>query len=173
MNEAVISKGVAGSLGAVNSFDIAHRKEVFGHYATGVVVITGVSPDGPSGFTCQTFGSLSVDLALIFFAASTASSSWQRIREVGVLGINILKDDQEPLARVFAASGTDKFSEVKWFRAPNGSPFLEGSLAYLEGTIREVTNHGDHDIVVAELDFASTEPGNPLVYYRGGYRLLS
>ena len=169
----VTFEGAGGSLGAVNTYDIAHRKEVFGHYATGVVVITGVSPDGPRGFTCQTFGSLSVDSALIFFAASAASTSWQRIREVGVLGVNILKDDQEPLARVFAVTGTDKFAEVSWFRAPNGSPFLEGSLAYLEGTIREVSNHGDHDIVVAELDFASTEPGNPLVYYRGGYRVLA
>ena len=157
----------------MNSYDHAHRRDVFGHYATGVVVITGVSPDGPRGFTCQTFGSLSIDLGLMFFAASTASTSWQRIREVGVLGVNILKDDQEPLARVFAVSGTDKFAEVSWFRAPNGSPFLEGSLSFLEGTIRGGGNHGDHDIVVVELDFASTEPGNPLVYYRGGYRLLA
>ena len=51
--------------------------------------------------------------------------------------------------------------------APNGSPFLDGCLAYLEGTIREVATHGDHDIIVAELDFAATEPGEPLVYYRG------
>lgn len=157
----------------MSTFDKAHSKEVFGHYATGIVVVTGVSADGPRGFTCQTFGSLSVETATVFFAASTASLSWQRIREVGVLGVNILKDDQEPLARVFAASGTDKFANVSWFRAPNGSPFLEGALAYLEGTIREVTNHGDHDIVVAELDFALTEPGNPLVYYRGGYRVLT
>ena len=163
----------AGSLGAVSPFDNAHYREVFGHYVTGIVVITGVSSDGPRGFTCQTFGSLSVDSALVFFAASTASVSWQRIREVGVLGVNILKDDQEPLARVFAVTGTDKFANISWFRAPNGSPFLKGSLAYLEGTIREVTNHGDHDIAVAELDFASTEPGNPLVYYRGGYRVLA
>jgi hypothetical protein len=26
---------------------------------------------------------------------------------------------------------------------------------------------------VAELDFASTEPGGPLAYYRGGYRVLA
>jgi flavin reductase (DIM6/NTAB) family NADH-FMN oxidoreductase RutF len=50
---------------------------------------------------------------------------------------------------------------------------LEGALAYVEGTIREVTNHGDHDIVVAEMDYASTEPGEPLIYYRGGYRDLT
>ena len=155
------------------SFDNAHCKEVLGHYATGIVVITALSPEGPAGFTCQTFGSLSVDAALVFFAATSTSVSWGRIRQVGVLGMNILKDDQETLARIFAVTGTDKFANVPWFRAPNGSPFLEGSLAYLEGTLREVVNHGDHDIAVAEIDFATTEPGEPLVYYRGGYRQLS
>jgi 3-hydroxy-9,10-secoandrosta-1,3,5(10)-triene-9,17-dione monooxygenase reductase component len=157
----------------VASFDNAHCKEVLGHYATGIVVITALSPEGPAGFTCQTFGSLSVDAALVFFAATSTSVSWGRIRQVGVLGVNILKDDQEVLARVFAVTGTDKFANVSWFRAPNGSPFLDGSLAYLEGTLREVVNHGDHDIAVAEIDFATTEPGEPLIYYRGGYRQLS
>jgi 3-hydroxy-9,10-secoandrosta-1,3,5(10)-triene-9,17-dione monooxygenase reductase component len=157
----------------VATFDNAHCKEVLGHYVTGIVVVTAMTPEGPAGFTCQTFGSLSIDSALVFFAATTTSPSWQRVKSVGVVGVNILCDDQEPLARAFAVSGVDKFEGVSWIAAPNGSPFLEGSLAYLEGTIREVTNHGDHDIVVAELDFASTEPGSPLVYYRGGYRVLA
>jgi 3-hydroxy-9,10-secoandrosta-1,3,5(10)-triene-9,17-dione monooxygenase reductase component len=157
----------------VASFDNAHCKEVLGHYVTGIVIVTAMTPEGPAGFTCQTFGSLSIDSALVFFAATSTSPSWQRVRQVGVVGINILRDDQEPLARGFAVSGVDKFAGVPWIAAPNGSPFLEGSLAYLEGTIREVTNHGDHDIIVAELDFASTEPGGPLAYYRGGYRVLA
>jgi flavin reductase (DIM6/NTAB) family NADH-FMN oxidoreductase RutF len=157
----------------VASFDNAHCKEVLGHYVTGIVIVTAMTPEGPAGFTCQTFGSLSIDSALVFFAATSTSPSWQRVRQVGVVGVNILRDDQEPLARGFAVSGVDKFAGVPWIAAPNGSPFLEGSLAYLEGTIREVTNHGDHDIIVAELDFASTEPGGPLAYYRGGYRVLA
>jgi flavin reductase (DIM6/NTAB) family NADH-FMN oxidoreductase RutF len=157
----------------VASFDNAHCKEVLGHYVTGIVIVTAMTPEGPAGFTCQTFGSLSIDSALVFFAATSTSASWQRVRQVGVVGVNILRDDQEPLARGFAVSGVDKFAGVPWIAAPNGSPFLEGSLAYLEGTIREVTNHGDHDIIVAELDFASTEPGGPLAYYRGGYRVLA
>ena len=153
-------------------FDSAHFKEVLGHYVTGIVVVTAMTPEGPAGFTCQTFGSLSIDSALVFFAAITTSPSWQRVRQVGVVGINILGDDQEHLARGFAVSGVDKFAGVSWVGAPNGSPFLEGAHAYLEGSIREVTNHGDHDIIVAELDYASTEPGGPLAYYRGGYRVL-
>jgi 3-hydroxy-9,10-secoandrosta-1,3,5(10)-triene-9,17-dione monooxygenase reductase component len=157
----------------VTAFDNEHCKEVLGHYVTGVVVITAMSSEGPAGFTCQTFGSLSVDSALVFFAATNASPSWRRVRDAGVLAVNILKDDQEPLARKFAVSGSDKFLDVEWFKAPNGSPLLKGAHAYVEGTIREVTNHGYHDIVVAEMDYASTEPGDPLVYYRGGYRLLA
>lgn len=157
----------------MSSFDNAHCKEVLGHYVTGVVVITALSKEGPAGFTCQTFGSLSIDSALVFFAATNASPSWRRVRDTGVLAVNILKDDQEVLARKFAVSGSDKFLDVDWFKAPNGSPFLTGAHAYVEGTIREVTNHGDHDIVVAEMDYASTEPGEPLVYYRGGYRQLA
>ena len=154
------------------TFDSAHRREVMGHYATGIVVVTALTPEGPAGFTCQTFGSLSIDSALVFFAATSTSPSWQRVRDVGVIGINILRHDQEPVARSFARSGVDKFTGVPWKSAPNGSPFLDGCLAYLEGTIREVATHGDHDVIVAELDFAATEPGEPLVYYRGRYRLL-
>jgi 3-hydroxy-9,10-secoandrosta-1,3,5(10)-triene-9,17-dione monooxygenase reductase component len=156
----------------VAPFDSAHFKEVLGHYVTGIVIVTAMTPEGPAGFTCQTFGSLSIDSALVFFAAISTSPSWQRVRDVGVVGINILGEDQQHLARGFAVSGVDKFAGVVWEPAPNGSPFLEGAHAYLEGTIREVTNHGDHDIIVAELDYASTEPGRPLAYYRGGYRVL-
>jgi flavin reductase (DIM6/NTAB) family NADH-FMN oxidoreductase RutF len=156
----------------VAPFDSAHFKEVLGHYVTGIVIVTAMTPEGPAGFTCQTFGSLSIDSALVFFAAITTSPSWQRVRQAGAVGINILGEDQEHLARGFAVSGVDKFAGVTWVPAPNGSPFLEGAHAHLEGTIREVTNHGDHDIIVAELDFASTEPGGPLAYYRGGYRVL-
>ena len=139
-------------------FDSAHFKEVLGHYVTGIVIVTAMTPEGPVGFTCQTFGSLSIVYALVFFDAITNSPSWQRVRQAEVVGINILADDQEHLARGFAVSGVDKFAGVSWVAAPNGSPFLEGAHAYLEGTIREVTNHGDHDIIVAELDYASTEP---------------
>jgi 3-hydroxy-9,10-secoandrosta-1,3,5(10)-triene-9,17-dione monooxygenase reductase component len=156
----------------VAPFDSAHFKEVLGHYVTGIVIVTAMTPEGPAGFTCQTFGSLSIDSALVFFAAITTSPSWQRVREAGVVGINILANDQEHLARGFAVSGVDKFAGVSWVGAPNGSPFLDGAHAHLVGTIREVTNHGDHDIIVAELDYASAEPGGPLAYYRGGYRVL-
>jgi len=153
----------------VSSLDVANFKEVVGHYATGVVVITALAPEGPVGFTCQTFGSLSLDPILISFAARTSSNSWPKVRAVGVVGVNILSSGQEALARVFATSGIDKFEGVGWTRGPNGTPLLADALAHLEGRIVAESTYGDHDIAVFEVDYVLTHGGAPLVYYRGGF----
>ena len=157
----------------MSALDVAHFKEVLGRYATGVVVITAHSPEGPVGFTSQTFGSLSLEPMLISFAATTRSTSWPKIRDVGVIGVNILRDDQESLARTFATSGIDKFANVTWSPGQNGAPLIEGTLATLEGRIEVVSTYGDHDVVVVAVDEARAYGGEPLVYYRGGFNVLA
>jgi 3-hydroxy-9,10-secoandrosta-1,3,5(10)-triene-9,17-dione monooxygenase reductase component len=157
----------------VSAPDIERFKEVSSHFVTGVVVITASSPDGTAGFTCQTFGSLSLEPMLISFGASTASTSWPKVRRAGSVGINILESRQERLARVFATSGLDKFADVAWSPAPSGAPLIDGALAHLEGRVVDVTAHGDHDLVVVAIDFVERYGGSPLVYYRGGYGVLA
>jgi 3-hydroxy-9,10-secoandrosta-1,3,5(10)-triene-9,17-dione monooxygenase reductase component len=139
---------IIGIVDVVSSIDIARFKEVLGHFLTGVAVVTAATPEGPVGFTCQTFGALSLDPTLISFSAASASHSWPKARAVGFVGVNILADDQEAIARVFGKSGIEKFAGIGWSAAPNGAPLIEGALAHLEGHIEFVTTQGDHDIVV-------------------------
>ncbi len=145
---------------------------MLGQFVTGVVLITASTADGPAGFTCQTFGSISLDPPLISFSARTASHSWPRIREVGVVGVNILSAEQESLARVFATTGTEKFAGVTWSPGPRGAPLVEGATAHLEGRVVSVSAHGDHDIVVVAVEFVASHTGRPLVFYRGGFSTL-
>jgi 3-hydroxy-9,10-secoandrosta-1,3,5(10)-triene-9,17-dione monooxygenase reductase component len=153
----------------VSSIDVAHFKEVLGHFLTGVAVVSAATPEGPVGFTCQTFGALSLEPTLISFSAVSKSHSWPRARDVGVVAINILSADQEPLARVFGKSGSEKFVGLAWTPGPNGSPMLDGALAHVEGRITFVATQGDHDIVVVAVDYGKVHDGAPLVFYRGGY----
>jgi 3-hydroxy-9,10-secoandrosta-1,3,5(10)-triene-9,17-dione monooxygenase reductase component len=153
----------------VSSIDVAHFKGVLGHFVTGVAVVTASTPEGPVGFTCQTFGALSLEPTLISFSAFSSSRSWPRAREVGVVGVNILSSEQESLARVFGKPGSDKFSGVDWSPAPHGSPLIVGALAHLEGHVQFVTTRGDHDIVVVAVEYAASHQGEPLVFYRGGF----
>lgn len=157
----------------MGSLDVVHFKQVVGHFATGVVVVASSTPEGPVGFTCQTFGSLSLEPMLVSFAASNTGRSWPLVHQTDFVGVSVLAEDQEAVARVFATSGADKFGGVEWTSGPHGSPLLEGALAHLEGQILTVTTHGDHDIVTVSVDFAGAHAGKPLLYYRGGFGLLA
>jgi flavin reductase (DIM6/NTAB) family NADH-FMN oxidoreductase RutF len=91
-----------------------------------------------------------------------------------VFCVNILADDQEDVSRVFASKGTDKFAEIGWRRSGNGSPLLDGVLAFIDCEIGSVHDGGDHEIVVGRVqDLEVRHEGGPLIFFRGGYGRVS
>lgn len=151
------------------AIDVARFREVVGHFASGVVVITAMTENGPVGFTCQSFGSLSLEPILVSFAARTDGNSWPKIQEVGTLAVNVLSSRQETIARVFATSEADKFIGVPWTPGVLGAPIIADSLAHLEGHVVSVNSFGDHDVVVVGVEHVLSRDGLPLVYFRGGF----
>src|ERR1700679_3704038 len=93
-----------------SSIDKAEFRATLGHFATGVIVVTAIHADRPTGFTCQSFFSLSLDPPLIALAPAKSSTSWPKVADAGAFCANVLGADQEPLARAFANSGSDKFA---------------------------------------------------------------
>jgi 3-hydroxy-9,10-secoandrosta-1,3,5(10)-triene-9,17-dione monooxygenase reductase component len=149
----------------------AVMREVLGHFVSGIVVITAIGPDGPIGFTCQSFASLSLDPPLVNFSPSRTSSTWPRIRDVGAFCINVLAADHQDVSAGFARSGIDKFDGVDWRPAPtSGSPVLEGVSAWVDCTLWAEHDGGDHTIAVGHVqDLGADASRLPLLYYRGRY----
>lgn len=159
-----------GAPSGARNFDTARFREVLGHFATGVTVVTGMDGDDPVGFTCQAFASLSLDPPLVVVSPGKSSTSWPRIAKVGRFCVNILSEAQEALSRDFAASGGDKFDGVGWRPAGNGSPILQDVLAWVECTLLRTHDAGDHELIVGEVHDMGVDPkGRPLLYYRGGF----
>jgi 3-hydroxy-9,10-secoandrosta-1,3,5(10)-triene-9,17-dione monooxygenase reductase component len=151
----------------------ARFREVMGHFATGVTIVTGLDGGVPVGFTCQAFMSLSLEPPLIAIAPGKSSTSWPRIIPSGNFCVNLLAEDQEALCRDFAVSGADKgdkFSGVGWKPGPAGAPLLEGVLAWIGCRLVETHDAGDHEIIVGEVvDTGVDTRGRPLLFYRGGF----
>jgi 3-hydroxy-9,10-secoandrosta-1,3,5(10)-triene-9,17-dione monooxygenase reductase component len=150
-------------------FDTGRFREVMGHFATGVTIITAMEDEGPVGFTCQAFASLSLEPPLVALAPGKSSTSWPRIAQAGSFCVNILAEDQEALCRDFAVSGGDKFAGVGWRIAGNGAPLLDGVLAWMECDLLVTHDAGDHELVVGSVNDMGVTRGRPLVYYRGGF----
>jgi flavin reductase (DIM6/NTAB) family NADH-FMN oxidoreductase RutF len=152
------------------TFDAAKFRQVLGHFPTGVTVVASYTPDGPVGMAIGSFTSLSLDPPQVLFCPGKQSSSWPRIEASGSFCVNVLAEDQEDVCRVFASKAADKFAGIGWRRSGNGSPIIDGSLAYIDCRIHDVIESGDHFIVVGAVeDLDVLHEGGPLVFFRGGY----
>jgi 3-hydroxy-9,10-secoandrosta-1,3,5(10)-triene-9,17-dione monooxygenase reductase component len=148
-------------------------RSVMGHFATGVTVITGHGPDGPAGMTTSAIASLSLDPILVIVCFDNTSRTLPVVREAGRFGLNVLRAEQEPLARVFASKVdlNEKFRGVGW-QLEDAVPILDRVLAWLACEVRELVPGGDHTIAIGSVLGMYHAEGEPLVWYRGGYRGL-
>jgi 3-hydroxy-9,10-secoandrosta-1,3,5(10)-triene-9,17-dione monooxygenase reductase component len=155
--------------GSAPTFDTARFREVLGHFATGVAVVTTADEDGPAGFTCQAFNALSLEPPLVVFAPSRTSQSWPRIERTKVFCANVLSESQEALARVFATKSDRKFDGVGWRPGTTGSPILHDALAWAECRLEVAHDGGDHRVAIGRPLDMGVGHGQPLVFYRGGF----
>jgi flavin reductase (DIM6/NTAB) family NADH-FMN oxidoreductase RutF len=148
-------------------------REVLGHFVSGVTVVTALTDDGPLGFTCQAFSSLSLDPPLVVFAPGRSSRTWPRLRTLGRFCVNVLAEGQDALSRNFARSGVDKFAGVPWRPSEHGNPVLEDVVAWIDAELWAEYDGGDHTLAVSRVLHLDAVPnGRPLLYHRGSYGLL-
>lgn len=162
--------------GTAETLDETAFRSVLARFATGVVVVTGSTDDGPAGLTCQSFSSLSLDPPLVLLSTARTSKTWPRIERTGRFAVNVLASGQRDLSDRFAVSGGDKFAGLDWRPGVLGNPLLPGALAHLECEVHAVHDGGDHVIVIGRvraLEAPGLDDDSPLVYYRSAYRTLA
>lgn len=156
-------------------FDAGHFRTVMGHFPTGVTVIAGMGDDGPVGFTIGSFTSVSLDPPMVGFLPQIGSETWELMAPSGSFCVNVLSDQQSDLCWKFAKSGTDatRFDGVAWHPAPSGSPVLDRAVAWIDCSVEEVFDMGDHHFVlgrVGALDADADHDGQPpvpLLFFKG------
>lgn len=154
------------------AFDSGTFRRVLGHYPTGVCVVTAVAgDDAPTGMVVGSFTSVSLDPPLVAFFPAKNSHSWPRIEKAGKFCVNILASDQKPLCQQFSTKGAnDKFAGVTHRVSANGSPILDGVVAWIDCRLEAVHEAGDHYIVLGRVIALEVEtPGKPLLFFQGDY----
>jgi flavin reductase (DIM6/NTAB) family NADH-FMN oxidoreductase RutF len=144
-------------------------RRVLGHLPTGVTVITGFGPDGPTGMAANSVTSVSLDPPLVLFCPAKSSGTWPAIRTHGTFCVNVMAGHHEAIVRTFSQKGVDRFAGVNWTSRPTG-PALDDALAWIECEIRDEHDAGDHTIVVGRVAALKAAPaGTPLVFFQGRY----
>jgi flavin reductase (DIM6/NTAB) family NADH-FMN oxidoreductase RutF len=149
--------------------DPGRFRQVLAHLPTGVTVITAHGPDEPIGMAANSVTSVSLDPPLILFCPAKSSSTWPKIRDAGAFCVNVMAGHHEETTRRFAARQPDRFSGVDITHRTTG-PALCDAVAWIECTLEDEHEAGDHTIVVARVVAIEAAPDvEPLVFFRGSY----
>lgn len=143
-------------------------RDALGRFATGVTVITIAGPDGPMGFTANSFSSVSLDPPLVLWSPAKSSSRFSLFAGARHYAIHVLARDQMDLCRRFVRGGAG-FAGLAHGVNPEGVPVLDGTLARFDCERQAAHDAGDHLIVVGRVLRAATTEGAPLVFSQGRY----
>jgi flavin reductase (DIM6/NTAB) family NADH-FMN oxidoreductase RutF len=141
---------------------------------SGVAVITARRDDGqPCGLVATSVSSFSAAPPSVLVSVDHSSRCHRALVDGETFGVHVLAAEQEPLARVFAGRGEDKFAGVDW-SWDEGVARIEGTLAYLRCSRGALFELYDHSLLVGDVTGGSLTPGEPLVYMsrRFGWRLV-
>ena len=157
------------------AFDAQGFREVMGHFPTGVTIVSGMHGDQPVGFTIGSFTSVSLEPPLVGFLPMTDSTTWANMAGSGSFCVNVLSRQQADLCWTFAKSGNEaqRYDEVAWHPGPTGSPIIDRAVAWIDCTVEEVYEMGDHKFVlgrVVALEADADHDGSgpfPLLFFKG------
>jgi len=148
--------------------DSATFRKVLGHWPTGVTVITAAPGGEPVGLTIGSFTSVSLDPPLVGFLPTKASGTWGEVARSGAFCVNVLAADQTELCWGFARE-TRNFIGHGWRASPLGSPILDGVVAWIDCSIDQVLDAGDHYFVMGLVHDLSVERQDvaPMLFFQG------
>jgi flavin reductase len=154
------------------SLDSKAFRDVLGLFATGVAVIATEIDRQTHAMTANAVSSLSLNPSLVLFCPAKRARFSQLLPRASGFSVNFLRDEQEALSTYFAGGWQEAAVPPYRFVTTDGLPRLQGSLASLLCTKRDVYEAGDHWLVTLEVRHLhrGIEPLRPLLFFRGQYR---
>lgn len=150
----------------------SHRdlRDAFGLFATGVTVVTAVTPDGePVGTTANSFTSVSLDPPLLLWCLASSSSTVAAFTLGAPFAVHVLTSYQRDTALHFARRTREKFEIDAHWRANPSPPHVAEALVRFDCQVHAVHPGGDHHIIVGRIAALTRSFGNPLTFYAGRF----
>ena len=148
-------------------------RNVIGHFASGVTVITTEAGGKRHGTTASAVTSLALEPPMLLVCMNRESATGVAMARAGAFAVNILGEDHGELAIRFARKGDDKFEGVEIADGECGQPLLADAIAHVECRVTEQVVAGTHVVFIAEVEAATAQVGAPpLAYYRGRFGRL-
>lgn len=154
--------------------DPSDLRRTFGCFPSGVAAVCAVAPTAPVGLIVSSFTSVSLDPPLVSICIIRESGRWSRLREADRIGVSFLGDGQEQVCRSFVGAPENGFDGLEVSQTQEGAVFLDKATAWLDCSIYEEVDAGDHTIVLLKIEALQSRPSNaPLIFHNSKFHGLT
>jgi flavin reductase (DIM6/NTAB) family NADH-FMN oxidoreductase RutF len=151
-------------------------RETAGMVPTGVAVVTLPPAACPHGVTVNSFDMVSLSPPLVSIALDSGSKAHELLQQTSIDGfcLNVLTADQRRLGRYFADLcdlDENPFVSEPVRTEATDAPVFEDSLAYIDCTVHDSYETGDHTIYVGHVQSADVmnRRATPLTHFRSNW----
>jgi flavin reductase (DIM6/NTAB) family NADH-FMN oxidoreductase RutF len=149
-------------------------RHAFGAFPSGVAAVCARVDRTPTGMAASSFTSVSVDPPLVSVCIQKTSSTWPVLRERPRLGLSVLSQWHDVACRQLASKQGDRFAGVEWDAGPHDSILIRGSSAWMEVSLYNEVEAGDHLIALLEVQGLDTAPYTPpLIFHASRFRKIA
>jgi len=149
-----------------SAFDVRAYRNTLGCYATGVAVLTAITPAGEHlGITVNSLTSVSLAPPLVSLCLGQHLARFEVLTALEMFNLNVLRADQAPLSAQFAGKAGNKWRGVRFTLGPNGIRIIEPHLALFECRRFQGYRAGDHHILIGQVERCRHDgAGAPLLF---------
>ena len=153
------------------SIDKREFRNCMGCFATGITIITTEMEGQVHGMTANGFMSVSLEPPLVLVSLGKNTKIHQLLAQSMRYGVSILDESQQNLSNHFAGQ-PDESLDIPFIKQ-EGMSLIDGASAHLVAKVVDIHDAGDHSLYIAEVTYFNYGDGQPLLYYRGGYKKLA
>lgn len=147
--------------------DLQQYRRALSCFGTGVTVITAHHDGLDWGMTCNSFSSVSLDPQLVLWSIRREASSLLAFTQSGGFTVNVLAQNQAPLAWQFASgSMPQRFDGVPVHRQNSQRLRLSDCIAWFDCDLHQVIEAGDHLLVLGAVRDFGYRDGASLAFCR-------
>ncbi|MGN7294711.1 flavin reductase [Rhizobium sp. SAFR-030] len=160
------------------SADEDHRqafRNAMSRLGAAVTIVTTDGPGGRAGFAATAVCSVSDSPPTLLVCLNRGSSAHLPVTRNGVVCVNVLAAEHEPLSRLFGGKTPveERFAGAAWEETATGCYRLEGALTSFDCRISSIADGSTHEVLFCEVEAIHTRDGGQgLIYFDRGYRTV-
>ena len=157
-----------------DAIDSNTLRRTFGCFPTGVVAVCAEVEGTAVGLVVSSFTSVSLDPPLVSICMMTSSRRWSLLRHATRIGISVMGSTQESECKQLASSTEQGVDDLGLVTTDGGAVLLTDSIAWLDCSLFEEVDAGDHTIALLKIEALHAAPSDaPLVFHNSTFCQLA